>query len=144
MEVERTIRNCLPTFRFTCPKQWGELATTVDPAVRHCGSCDRPVYFCTTDAETIAHARVGNCIAREEPSADAVGRIVLGQPAIPLPVTPEQAEARRVRARERGIDDAIRNAATATRICPRCDYPAPDWRLTCRVCGFEIGRAVET
>ena len=142
METTRTIRNCLPQFRFTCPKRWDELTPTGDAAIRHCDQCDRAVYFCTTDEETIAHARAGDCIAREMPVD--VGRVVIGRPAEVQPPTPEQLEARRVKIRERGVDDAIHNAATATRSCPRCQYPAPDWRLSCRVCGFEFGRVPES
>lgn len=140
MDPIRTIRNCPPGFRRVCPETWDGMAPTAEPTVRHCGRCDRPVYFCTTDAETIARARSGDCIARERPDPAGLPRLTIGQPGFDPPVTPEQAEARRREAREGGIDDAIRNAPRATRACPACGYPAPDWRTTCRVCEHEIGR----
>ena len=117
-------RNCLPVFRFVCPRRWEGLTPTDEPTVRHCGQCDRQVYFCSTDAETIAHARVGNCIAREMPDAAELPRVYVGQPVGLPPVTPQQEEARRFMLRERGVDDAIKNARRSSRYCPRCGYPA--------------------
>ena len=146
MRTSRTIRNCLPVFRVVCPLQWEALAPTDDPCVRHCGQCDRRVYYCTTDAETVAHAEAGHCIAREVPDASEVPAVYIGEPngrpSRSPPWTPQQSEAARLRVRERGIDDAIRNAPISTRCCPSCQYPAPDWRVSCRVCGFEFGRVV--
>jgi hypothetical protein len=63
----------------------------------------------------------------------------LGQPKYVPPATPEQEHALRLTHRERGIDDALKNL-NAPRSCPRCHYPAPRWRTTCRVCDLEIGR----
>jgi len=40
------IENCAPTFKFQCPKQWESLTVTGDPTVRHCGACDKDVYYC--------------------------------------------------------------------------------------------------
>jgi hypothetical protein len=140
----RTIRNCLPTFQFVCPKRWEELTVGDDPAVRHCSQCDRQVYFCATDDETVAHAMAGHCIARERPADSERPRVTIGQPSHPprVTVTPKQQEAGRLIQRERGIDDSIRTAQTSTRFCPHCRYPATDWRVTCRVCGFVMGRAI--
>jgi hypothetical protein len=140
MQTNRTIRNCLPVFRFECPKLWEQLLPTDDPSVRHCGLCNRSVHYCTTDEETIAHAIVGDCIAREYPDESEQRRVFVGQPAHPLPPpTPQQEEAGRMRQREWAVDDSIKNVAYSSRSCPQCNYPAPDWRATCRVCGFEIG-----
>lgn len=137
-----TIRNCLPMLRLVCPQRWEALAPTEEAQVRHCDQCDRRVHLCSTDEETIAHARAGHCIAREMPDASELPHVYVGQPVGVPPVTPQQEEALRVRLRERGVDDAIRNARRSSRCCPRCSYPAPDWRVDCRVCGFKIGRAV--
>lgn len=140
MRTTKTVRNCLPVFRMVCPQQWDALTPTGEPGVRHCGGCDRRVYLCETDAETQAHARAGHCIARELPDASEVRAVYLGLARELPPETPEQAEAGRRRLRERGIDDAIKNAGRSSRSCPECQYPAPDWRVSCRVCGFEFGR----
>ena len=59
MQTKRTIRNCETVFRFQCPKLWEQLALTESPGVRHCSACDRNVYFCVTDEETIEHAKAG-------------------------------------------------------------------------------------
>jgi hypothetical protein len=142
MNTKRTVRNCPVEFRFQCPKLWDDLAVTSDPAIRHCEECDNEVFFCTTDLETIAHARAGRCIARELPDPSELPRIVLGPPSRPPESTLEQREAWQWNARERAIDDAIRNAGRSARSCPRCSYPASVWGKTCRVCGYEMGRAL--
>lgn len=142
METTRTIRNCPTALGLVCPQRWAELAPTEEPGVRHCGRCDQRVYFCSGDEETIAHARAGHCIAREMPDASELPPIFVGRPVGLPPVTTQQAEARRIMHRERGVDDAIKNAGNSSRCCPRCQYPAPGWRVQCRVCGFEMGRVV--
>jgi hypothetical protein len=139
MKPNITIRNCEITFRFQCPKLWSELTQTESPDTRHCSVCDCDVFFCKTDEETIEHAKAGHCIARVLPDDRRIPRDVLGKPKIVPKLTPEQEEAEKEFARERGIDDSIKNA-DADRSCPQCNYPAPRWRLTCRVCGFEMGR----
>ncbi|MDR3637829.1 MAG: hypothetical protein P4L84_28745 [Isosphaeraceae bacterium] len=141
MKTTRPIRNCPPVFRFVCPKRWEALTPTEERGVRHCGQCDQRAYLCATDEETVTHARAGHCIAREMPDAFELPRVYVGQPAGLPPVTPQQEEARRAMLRERGVDDAIKNAQRSSRCCARCKYPAPDWRVECRVCGFEMGRA---
>lgn len=140
MKTRLTVRNCPIEFRFKCSKLWDELGTTDRPEVRHCDSCDHDVFFCSTDEETIAHAKAGHCIARETPVRDEQTTVVLGFAAEMPKLTPQQEEAACWSAREGGINDSIRNAARSTRACPECSYPAPDWRVTCRVCGFAMGR----
>lgn len=142
VRTARTIRNCLPVFRVVCPQRWESLAPTDELGVRHCGQCDQQVHFCTTDAETVAHAQAGHCIAREMPDSSEMRAVYVGQPVGLPPETPQQAEARRLMLRERGVDDAIKNARSSSRCCPQCQYPAPDWRVSCRVCGFEFGRVL--
>ena len=56
---------------------------------------------------------------------------------VPVP-TPDRKLPRSGR-RERAIDDSIKNA-DSDRSCPKCNFPVPRWRLTCRVCGYEMGR----
>lgn len=138
MKTKLTIRNCESTFRFQCPKLWSELSPTDAADVRHCAVCNRDVFFCQTDEETIEHAKAGHCIARELPDEKHLPRVYLGEPrSVPVP-TPEQEEAGRWFVREGAIDDSIKNA-DAGRSCPKCHYPAPIWRSTCRVCGFAMG-----
>jgi uncharacterized Zn finger protein (UPF0148 family) len=44
--------------------------------------------------------------------------------------------------RERQMQDAVRRWAHVTqRRCPKCGAPCPEFRPTCKVCGFAIGRA---
>jgi len=42
--------------------EWDDLAPTSDPAVRHCGSCSKPVYLCQPEDE-LAAAIIGNRFA---------------------------------------------------------------------------------
>ena len=140
MQTQQTIRNCSEVFRVVCPQRWEALAPTDELGVRFCGQCEQQVYFCESDEETIAHAHAGHCIARELPDASELPRAYIGQPAVRPPATPEQNRAGLWKVRERAVDDAIKNARRSTRFCPKCRYPAPDWRVSCRVCGFEFCR----
>lgn len=140
MKTQLTIRNCATVFRLQCPRLWNELAETPIAEIRHCEVYQQDVYFCFTDSETIEHARAGHCIAREFPDGSELPRIVLGRPKYPVEPTPSQEAAQQVANREHAIDDSIRNARDANRCCPECGYPAPDWRVKCRICNFEFGR----
>ncbi|WP_437874721.1 hypothetical protein [Sorangium sp. So ce513] len=143
MRTTRTIRNCPIRMKVVCPKTWDALEPTGQDDVRHCAHCGEAVYFCRTDEETVAHARAGRCIAREQPHPSELPRVVLGRPAPPSPEpTPEQALALRLTARERGITTLVSGPiASASRECPGCGYPVPDFRKRCYVCSFELGRA---
>lgn len=141
MKTKLTVRNCPVAFRFQCPKLWDQLATTDRPGVRHCDRCASDVFFCRTDAETIAHAKAGHCVAREAPDGSELPGIFVGQPAEVTEKTPSQADALRWAYRESGIDDSLDNVTRSARSCPQCSYPAPAWRMTCRVCSFEMGRS---
>lgn len=139
MKTNLTIRNCAPEFRFVCPLSWDSLTLTDTDDVRHCDQCSRDVYFCVSDEETISHAKAGHCIAREIPDSSQLPVVFLGMPEnVPEP-TPEQVGAQEWYGREEAILDSIQNA-NSRRSCPRCNFPAPPWRTTCRVCGFEMGR----
>ena len=142
MKTNLTIRNCPgKDFRFLCDETWDGLAETDRPDVRHCDRCRSEVYFCVTDEETIAHANAGRCIARECPDQAQLPMTYVGIAREAPERTPSQSEALDWKRRESAIDDSVRNAPRATRSCPRCSYPAPEWRIRCRVCGFEMGRA---
>jgi hypothetical protein len=139
MKTNLTIRNCPPEFRFVCPKNWDNLALTDIDDVRHCDQCSRNVYFCVSDEETIAHAKAGRCIAREIPDSTELPAVYVGMPENVPKRTPKQDQAAEWSGRERAIDDSIKNA-DSIRSCPQCNFPAPPWRVSCRVCGFEMGR----
>jgi len=142
MRTNRTIRNCPVRMQVVCPKRWDDLASTDRADVRHCAQCDEDVHYCRTDAETLTHARAGRCIAREEPDASELPNIVLGRPAVPLEITEQQEAALRLRARERGIATLLNGRLEgASRDCPECGYPVPDFRVSCYVCGRKLGRA---
>jgi uncharacterized protein (TIGR02996 family) len=66
--ARRSIEGC-PAFDFSCPKQWSELAPTGRDAVRHCGACDQPVYYCASVEEAREHAARGACVALDVTSA---------------------------------------------------------------------------
>ncbi len=142
MKTNLTIRNCESAFRFRCPKNWLELSLTASDEIRHCAVCNCDVFFCKTDEETIKHAKAGHCIAREIPDGKQLPQMYVGRPKNPPVPTPKQEKAREWSARERGIDDSIKNI-DADRSCPQCNYPAPPWRETCRVCGLKMGRVSE-
>jgi uncharacterized protein (TIGR02996 family) len=57
------IENCDQRFAFQCPKQWEKLQGTDDPAVRHCDTCKKKVYYCRTKREAYDHAQQGDCVA---------------------------------------------------------------------------------
>lgn len=62
--VSRTsIEKCESPFTFQCPKAWEALTPTDDAAVRHCGSCDQPVFFCSSLAQIRTHAAAERCVA---------------------------------------------------------------------------------
>jgi len=143
MRTERTIRNCTVRLKAPCPRTWESLAPTSNLGVRRCGECGEDVYLCVTDAETLEHARAGHCIAREEPHPSELPRLILGRPTVSVEPTEQQRQAIDFRRREHGITHLVKNGRLrdATRFCPKCNYPVPDFRKTCYVCGFETGRA---
>lgn len=130
--AHKTIRNCAVKFRFRCPKTWDELQTTEDEGRRFCGECERSVFLCNTDAETILHARAGHCVARRVPDE----LMMIGEPES------DESEARILRMieREEDIDRALRAASWSTRECPMCHWPLRDDRSTCLVCRADVAR----
>jgi hypothetical protein len=140
MRTLRTIRNCQVRMKVVCPRTWNSLSETAAPDVRHCSQCDSDVYYCATDEETLAHARAGHCVAREEPDEDELPRVVVGRPAQPIVYTEQEQEAGRLARREHGINAVLNGRLEASRVCPECGYPVLDFVKTCFVCSFEVGR----
>jgi uncharacterized protein (TIGR02996 family) len=56
--IERCIQLQTP-----CPKRWSSLAPTADDRVRHCATCEQPVYYCASVDEARMHGRLFHCIA---------------------------------------------------------------------------------
>lgn len=62
--VTRTaIEKCDSPFKFQCPKSWESLTSTDDATVRHCGTCNEAVFFCTTLAQVRIHGLARRCVA---------------------------------------------------------------------------------
>ena len=139
MKEETTIRLCGLKFKRQCPLKWENLSATTDPRVRHCPTCDREVYFCVSDEETMAHADEGHCIARNAPHPSELPMIVLGEPDAEWlrahRPTPRQEEAGRISSRELRVNAALDNLRFTSRRCSACGYPVPSWWHACRVCG---------
>jgi hypothetical protein len=141
MKTNRTIRNCRDEFKFICPNSWDTLERTEQDSVRFCTECKEKVFLCRTDEETIKRAQSGQCIAREIPDSSEVGALlVLGRPTEPIHQKPEENEAATWFTRERGIDKCLGDLKYSHRRCPKCGYPAPDWKVHCPVCKERIGR----
>jgi len=141
VDTKKTIRNCDTEFIFRCPQTWNQLDDTESEDIKFCAACHRNVYFCDNDEDTLFHAKLGHCIARERPQENELPKILLGKPDVKtLIINEERKEAGTWDDREHGIDDALKNIQSSTRTCTQCGYPAPNWRQSCRVCGFPFGR----
>ena len=46
-----------------CPKTWRALTPTQSKQERFCTSCQETVYLCLSEAERLAHAEHGRCVA---------------------------------------------------------------------------------
>jgi hypothetical protein len=53
-------------WKFQCPLRWTDMAATADPAVKHCGTCDRDVHAARDEKELRAHVLQGRCVAFPE------------------------------------------------------------------------------
>lgn len=140
MKTIRTVRNCKVRMKVVCPRTWNDLAPMGREGVRHCFECGEDVHFCATDEETLAHARQGHCIAREEPDASQLPRMIIGRPAEPVVITEAQRAAQRWRNRERGITHVLDGRLDSSRDCPECGYPVQDFSKSCSVCAHVLGR----
>ena len=143
LKTSKLIRNCQVKFRKVCPEQWERLTSTASDSARFCHVCTREVFLCETDAEAVAHARAGDCIAKPIPDVSGLPAacVILGRPAVP-PKRPTRQErmALQEAAREAGKTAALRDIEYASRECPRCGYPCADWLKACRVCGRKLRR----
>lgn len=50
-------------FEIVCDKTWVDLTPTKNQKVRHCGTCNKNVYFCDTLADAREHSQDEHCIA---------------------------------------------------------------------------------
>jgi hypothetical protein len=60
---ERDVAACGRNFRARCTRRWSDLLPTPDEAVRFCGDCSRPVYYCRDDEELRLRGAAGQCAA---------------------------------------------------------------------------------
>jgi len=127
--VHRDIRKCV-AFEFKCQQTWDALALTDRNDVRHCTTCDHQVYYCQTDADMIAHAEAGHCVARRVPLTPWSFVNMVGRPE--LSATPQE----RVGLRRDGLEHAKTLALQAEpglERCAQCGFPThPGGR--CAVC----------
>ena len=79
MKTQKTIRNCSILVKYDCPKHWDNLDHTEVSTIRFCNTCDKKVYFCCSDEETIQHTKLGNCIAMEIPSEGELPLLFVGR-----------------------------------------------------------------
>src|SRR5262245_23251558 len=90
MRVNNAIRNCVVKFRRVCPETWDRLSSTPNPGARFCSTCNREVFWCSTDAEAVTHALAGHCIAKampdplqpEDETDEPYETLTLGEPEI--------------------------------------------------------------
>ena len=67
-------------FRFVCDKTWQDLNEIAGrPDVRFCGSCNEPVFLCSSYSEFSEHAAKSHCVALDTPGQI---RALVGEPAI--------------------------------------------------------------
>lgn len=83
MKTKRLISHCGIEFQFQCPMEWELLSTTAEEDIRFCRKCEKNVYFCHSDEEVAAHAKVNHCIARELPYQDKLPRRFIGKVKAP-------------------------------------------------------------
>jgi uncharacterized protein (TIGR02996 family) len=57
------VEGCNQRFTVRCPKEWGSLAPTERPNVRHCETCRKHVYYCATVAEARDRVERDECVA---------------------------------------------------------------------------------
>ena len=78
------LRNC--KFKFRCFKGWDDLEETDQIAVRFCGECKKPVYYCETQEQLNFAIANDKCVAirRDHPSG-RLEQLSLGQVIYPWP-----------------------------------------------------------
>lgn len=131
------IRNCAVEFRRLCPQDWNGLEPTGDDSVRFCHLCRQNVFLCVGDAEALAHAREGHCIAMPGEDGSAAALMRVGMPEQPL--TPKQERLINADCLDLAKTRALQALKYSSRFCPQCGYPCPDWREHCLVCSYQLG-----
>lgn len=134
------IRKCV-AFKFKCRQTWDALTPTEQDDVRHCATCDHHVYYCQTDADLLAHAEAGHCVARRMPLTRWSFVNVLGRPELSA-------------SREDRIDlyrERLEQAKTfalqfdsGPGRCARCGFPVSPDVDSCGVCWETENLARET
>jgi len=61
--IRTQIEKCDVKLAKQCPLSWESLVSTDDPAVRHCSTCERPVFFCVDLTTVRDRGRKGDCVA---------------------------------------------------------------------------------
>jgi uncharacterized protein (TIGR02996 family) len=90
------VENC-SLFQYQCPKRWETLATTDEPAVRFCDSCQKPVFYSKTIEEAQQHAWSGRCVAVQLGNQRKEGDleqefVTMGEIVVPWPDPGEPSE----------------------------------------------------
>jgi uncharacterized protein (TIGR02996 family) len=78
-------------FEAPCPRDWSQMQPTERADVRHCGGCQKNVYYCTTIDLARSHAMRGNCVAVDAALVRARGDInpnMFMRPAGMMPMPP--------------------------------------------------------
>ncbi|HVF85638.1 MAG TPA: hypothetical protein VM821_06630 [Abditibacteriaceae bacterium] len=133
MKTDTIVVNCDIKFRFECPKLWQNLDDTQEPDVKFCDACQREVFLCSSDEETMEHAEQGHCIARARPHFSTLPMMVIGEIESGISPTAEQRKASEANLHECAIESALRDMKITKRRCANCGYPM--WLKKCRVCG---------
>lgn len=133
MKTDTIVVNCEIKFRFECPKIWQNLDDTAQTGVKFCKTCERDVFLCSTDEETMRHAEQGHCVARARPHFSTLPMMVIGEIGCGVIPTEAQKEAQKISHREGAIEGALRDTKITKRRCAQCGYPM--WLKRCKVCG---------
>lgn len=129
----RTVRNCdFPARGEYCPGNWDALGEMGQADARWCAVCRRAVFWCDSDEQTMRHAERGERIARDTHFLQST------RPGGADESRAEQEERYLTQEREYDINGALSDLKHTARRCPRCAYPVPEWRKTCRVCGHRV------
>ena len=145
---DRIVRLCGLKFKRQCSLDWDRLELTEDDQARHCTTCNREVYLCKSDEETMHHAELGHCIARATPSSSELPSMVLGEPdgdwLVANRPTEAEKKALQIKQREGNIARSLADLQFSARRCGGCGYPVADWLRSCGVCGSTRFRGVAT
>jgi len=125
------IRNC---FRLVCPRDWDSLKPTDEHNVRFCQSCSENVYLVENDADFIAHAQAGHCVAKALPNCHELPKMAWGRTAgfdidyahggteLLQAILANQQKMEHIAWMDEAKDEAIALIDVA-HTCPTCDFP---------------------